>query len=90
MFFQGKYKDFVSRILDGCNFYAEIGIRNLVDKCLLTVSNNKLDMHVLLQHMGWEIVRKQCLKEPGKRSRLWEGEDVSHVLTRNTVSANCT
>ena len=22
----GKYKDFVSRILDGCNFYAEIGI----------------------------------------------------------------
>ena len=89
-FFKGKDKDFVSRILDGCNFYAEIGIRNLVDKCLLTVSNNKLDMHDLLQHMGWEIVREQCLKEPGKRSRLWEGEDVSHVLTKNTVSASCT
>ena len=55
-FFKGKDKDFVSRILDGCNFYAEIGIRNLVDKCLLTVSNNKLDMYDLLQHMGWEIV----------------------------------
>ena len=40
-FFKGKYKDFVSRILDGCNFYVEIGIGSLVDKCLLTVSNNK-------------------------------------------------
>lgn len=86
-FFKGKDKDFVSRILDGCNFYVESGIRVLVDKCLLTVSNNKLDMHDLLQHMGWEIVRGQCLKEPGRRSRLWEGEDIYHVLTRNTVSA---
>ena len=85
-FFKGKDKDFVSRILDGCNFYAESGIRVLVDKGLLTISNNKLDMHGLLQHMGWEIVRKQCLKEPGRRTRLWEGEDVYHVLTRNTVS----
>ena len=85
-FFKGKDKDFVSRILNGCNFYAESGIRVLVDKGLLTVSNNKLDMHDLLQHMGWEIVREQCLKEPGRRSRLWEGEDVYHVFNRNTVS----
>ena len=41
---------------------------------------------MILQHMGWEIVQQQCLKEPGGRSRLWEGEDVSHVLTRNKVS----
>ena len=87
-FFKGKDKDFVSRILNGCNFYAESGIRVLVDKCLLTIKNNNIDMHDLLQHMGWEIVRKQCLKEPGRRSRLWKGEDVHHVLTRNTVSTN--
>ena len=86
-FFKGEDKDFVSRILDGCNFHVESGIRVLVDKCLLTVSNNKLDMNDLIQHMGWEIVRNQCLKEPGRRSRLWEGEDVYDVITKRTVSS---
>ena len=85
-FFKGKEKNFVSRIVDGCFFYAESGIRVLVDKCLFTIKNNKVDTHDLLQLMGWEIVRKQCLKEPGIRSRLWEGEDVHHRRTRNTVS----
>ena len=53
---------------------------------VLTIQNNEVDMHDLLQHMGWEIGCKQCLKEPRRRSRLREREDVHHVLTRNTVS----
>ncbi|CAN6554499.1 unnamed protein product [Malus baccata var. baccata] len=34
--------------------------------------------------MGWAIVRKQCIEEPGRRSRLFIEEDVYHVLTNNT------
>ncbi|KAL6315586.1 hypothetical protein AAG906_000892 [Vitis piasezkii] len=83
-FFKGQDKDFVSRILDGCDFYAESGFRVLRDRCLMTILDNKIHMHDLIQQMGWQIVREQYHKEPGKWSRLWEPNDVSHVLTRNT------
>ena len=48
-FFKGEDKDFVSRILGR---YAEIGIKVLHERCLITISENKLDMHDLLQQMG--------------------------------------
>ncbi|KAJ9675649.1 hypothetical protein PVL29_024531 [Vitis rotundifolia] len=83
-FFKGQDKDFVSRILDGCDFYAESGFRVLRDRCLIIILDNKIHMHDLIQQMGWQIVREQYHKEPGKWSRLWEPNNVSHVLTRNT------
>ncbi|TQD93218.1 hypothetical protein C1H46_021123 [Malus baccata] len=43
-------------------------------------------MHDLLEEMGCEIVRQECMKEPGKRSRLWRYEDVCHVLNHNTAT----
>ena len=81
-FFRGEYKNFVSRILGSD---ADIVIRVLQERCLITISENQLDMHDLIQQMGKEIVRKECLQEPGKRSRLWDPEDVKSVLTSNTV-----
>ena len=66
-FFRGKDKDFVLRILRS---NAMMGIEVLIDRCLLTISENKLDMHDLVQQMGREIVRQEWLKEPEKRSRL--------------------
>ena len=84
-FFKGQDKEFVSRILDGCDFYAKSGFRVLRDRCLITILDNKIHMHDFIQQMGWHIVREQYLKEPGKWSRLWEPRDVFHVLTRNTV-----
>ena len=41
-FFNGEYKDFVTRILDACNFYVESGIQVLSDKCLITILDNKI------------------------------------------------
>ena len=41
-------------------------------------------MHDLLQEMGKEIVRQHS-KEPGKRSRLWNHEDIHLVLTKDMV-----
>ena len=81
-FFRGEGKDFVSRILGS---HADIVIRVLQERCLITISENKLDMHDLLQKMGKEIVRQECPKEPGKRSRLCDPNDVQHVLTEKTV-----
>ena len=77
-FFRGKYKNFVSRILGSD---ANIGIRVLQQRCVITISENKLDMHDLLQQMGREIVRKECPKEARERSRLWDPIDVQSVLS---------
>ena len=83
-FYKGHDKDFVGDILDSCGFFFGIGIRNLEDKSLITISENKLCMHDLLQEMGWEIVRQKS-EVPGERSRLRVNEDINHVLTTNTV-----
>ncbi|KAL6316015.1 hypothetical protein AAG906_015431 [Vitis piasezkii] len=78
-------KDFVTEILASCGFFPDIGIRVLIDKSLIIVSDNKLCMYDLLQEMGWEIVWQESLKYPEKHNRLWIHEDVSAALTRNTV-----
>ena len=85
-FFKGKDKDLVSRILGR---YVDIGIKVLHERCLITISQNKLDMHDLLQQMGQEIVRQKSPKEPGKMSRLWDFNDIDSMLTRNTVRVKC-
>ncbi|KAJ9687367.1 hypothetical protein PVL29_016023 [Vitis rotundifolia] len=82
-FFKGQDKDYVTKLLKSCDFFPKNGIRNLIDKALVTISDNKLCMHDLIQEMGWEIVRQES-KDPGKRSRLWVNDDVIHMLTTNT------
>nr|XP_048324754.1 disease resistance protein RUN1-like [Ziziphus jujuba var. spinosa] len=54
-FFKGYDANFLERILDGCGLFAIIGIQSLIDKTLITIINNKLRMHDLLQEMGREI-----------------------------------
>ncbi|TQD81787.1 hypothetical protein C1H46_032648 [Malus baccata] len=79
-FFTGMSKDYVMKILDGCDLYPEIGITVLQERCLVTVDHNlKLVMHDLLRDMGREIVRSES-SEPGERSRLWHHDDVIDVL----------
>ncbi|KAF5469452.1 hypothetical protein F2P56_013526 [Juglans regia] len=84
-FFKGENVDYVVKILDSCGLNPNIGIKKLMDKCLITIDAcNKFEMHDLLQDMGREIVREESPKEPGGRSRLWYHEDICHVLEENT------
>ncbi|XP_048439829.1 disease resistance protein RPV1-like isoform X1 [Pyrus x bretschneideri] len=85
-FFKGAEKDNATKVLDSCGFYPHTGLRVLIDRALITVSRETLEMHDLLEEMGREIVRQESIKEPGKRSRLWNYEDVHHVLTQNTAT----
>ncbi|TYG96217.1 hypothetical protein ES288_A11G331100v1 [Gossypium darwinii] len=83
-FFNREEKDFVMKVLDGCEFFPDIGIDVLIKKSLLTVNKyNQLRMHDLLQEMGRKIVREKSIDELGKRCRLWEERDVYNVLTTN-------
>ncbi|XP_042960741.1 disease resistance protein RPV1-like isoform X3 [Carya illinoinensis] len=84
-FFKGENVDYVVKILDGCGFCPNIGIKKLMDKSLITIDGHiKFEMHDLLQDMGREIVREESPKEPGGRSRLWYHEDIRHVLEEDT------
>ncbi|TYI58411.1 hypothetical protein E1A91_D11G356100v1 [Gossypium mustelinum] len=88
-FFNGEKRDLVMKVLDGCEFFPDIGIDILIKKSLIKVSddNQRLWMHALLQEMGRKIVEEKCVDEPGKRCRLWKESDVQHVLTKTRESS---
>ncbi|TYH30146.1 hypothetical protein ES288_A01G070600v1 [Gossypium darwinii] len=85
-FFKGENKDMVTKILDGCGFYPDIGIDVLIKKSLITIDeDNKLSMHDLLQEMGRKIVYQESPNEPGKRSRLWEATEAVQGLVIDSI-----
>ncbi|GMY07828.1 TMV resistance protein N-like [Fagus crenata] len=83
-FFNHKDQVSVTEKLVCLDLYPIIGLRVLIDKSLIKLHGNQLWMHDLLQEMGRDIVRQECPKDPGKRSRLWLHEDIHNVLTKNT------
>ncbi|XP_037494417.1 disease resistance protein RUN1 [Jatropha curcas] len=87
-FFNGEDKSYVVKVLEGCGFHADGSLKALVDKCLITILDNKIWMNGLLQKMGRDIVRRQSPRKPGERSRLWDHEDVYRVLEENAATDN--
>ncbi|KAK2975538.1 hypothetical protein RJ640_024416 [Escallonia rubra] len=83
-FFKGEEEDYAKRVLGSFDFYPGIGLRVLVEKSLIVISNGKLQMHDLIQEMGWHIVRQVHPRQPGKYNRLWDPQEVHDVLTQNT------
>ncbi|CAN6582716.1 unnamed protein product [Malus baccata var. baccata] len=83
-FFKGENKDYVLQILRSSTLkVCQDCIEVLVEKAIITIEDNQILMHDLLQTMGKQIVYEESRTEPGKRSRLWDHEDVYHVLTEN-------
>ncbi|GKA96971.1 NB-ARC domains-containing protein [Tanacetum coccineum] len=84
--FIGEDSDFVARILDGCNFFADTNMRVLVDKSLITISSNKsLQMHDLIQIMARAIVCEESIM-PGKQRRLLISSNVDDISGQNKVA----
>ena len=84
--FNGAEIDHIKRVLADSDLDINIGLKNLVDKSLIQVREDTVEMHCLLQEMGKEIIRSQS-KEPGEREFLWDSKDICDVLEDNTVSA---
>ncbi|XP_042487235.1 disease resistance protein RPV1-like [Macadamia integrifolia] len=82
-FFVGKDTELENAIdiFKGCGFNAEKKIKDLTEKSLIKISNdNTLWMHDQLRDMGQAVVQKEDPTNPGKRSRLWDHDDVMAVL----------
>ena len=85
-FFNNQKKDYVLEILDILGLYPIIGLKELTDKSLLKIMDNDVVwMHDLLGEMGRNIVRQECPNDCGRRSRLWNYEDIENVLKKNQV-----
>ncbi|KAI9088067.1 hypothetical protein K1719_030044 [Acacia pycnantha] len=87
-FLKGYESQQIIVLLNSCGFSTIIGLRVLRDKSLITeVSYSRKSvilMHDLIQEMGREIVCEESIDNPGKRSRLWDANDISQVLEHNT------
>ncbi|KAM1031549.1 hypothetical protein ACFX2C_035322 [Malus domestica] len=59
-----------------------------MDNLLQEMGRETIEMHDLLQEMGRKIVQEQGIKDPGKRSRLFNDEDVYRVLRSDTETPN--
>ncbi|XP_034676870.1 disease resistance protein RPV1-like isoform X2 [Vitis riparia] len=87
-FFKGECKDVVLRILDGCKLNPMWNIRVLCDRCLVTIFGNVVQMHDLIQQMGWAIVHEECPGDPNKWSRLWDVDDIYDAFSRHEGMKN--
>ncbi|CAN1167966.1 Disease resistance protein RUN1 [Linum perenne] len=84
-FFEGVETDYATTVLDGCELFAKAGIQDLMDRFVVTISeDNRLKMHPLLREMAREIIRQESLEDPGRRSRVWSHDDAISVLRENT------
>jgi len=84
-FFKDDDKDYVIKQLDAWGFHGASGIEALQQKALITISDNRIQIHDLIREMGCEIVRQESTKYPRKRSRLRDPMEVSDVLKQNLV-----
>ncbi|XP_050218185.1 TMV resistance protein N-like [Mercurialis annua] len=83
-FYKGEDKGYVTKLLHSCGLFPIAGLEVLIEKCFISIFGGKIQMHDLLQEMGRDIVQKESLIEPGKRSRLWIYDDIYHVLTHKS------
>ncbi|KAJ0751791.1 putative TIR domain, P-loop containing nucleoside triphosphate hydrolase [Helianthus annuus] len=82
---KGERKDEAIRILNSCEFNAELGLKVLEERSLITISDTgHLSMHDHIEEMGWNIVRRVDPDEPTRHSRLWNKEEIEDVLHKDS------
>jgi len=86
-FFNDDYEEIVKDILNLSGFHADIGLRVLIDKSLISIEDQMIKMHSLLEELGRKIVQNSSSKDPRKWSRLWSLEQFYDVKMENMVSS---
>nr|XP_017243417.1 PREDICTED: disease resistance protein TAO1-like isoform X2 [Daucus carota subsp. sativus] len=72
-FFVGNDKDDAVYAFKSCDFYPDLGIPVLEERCLITVDEcNRLQMHNLIQDMGRKVARKEFNQGNGRYLRLYQ------------------
>ncbi|KAI3754396.1 hypothetical protein L1987_54179 [Smallanthus sonchifolius] len=97
---KGERIDRAIRLLKSWGFNAQIGLRVLDRKSLITISDTEylgmhdhieemgwkyLGMHDHIEEMGWNIVCRSHPLEPSRHSRLWIKEEIEDMLVNESV-----
>ncbi|KAL5055145.1 hypothetical protein RYX36_035827, partial [Vicia faba] len=82
-FFDMHVEKYVKNVLNCCGFHVDIGLRVLIDKSLISIEDEMIVMHDLLEELGRKIVQENSSKEPGKWRRLWFDEQLYDVILNN-------
>ncbi|CAK8577205.1 unnamed protein product [Lathyrus sativus] len=82
-FFNMHTEKYVKSVLNCCQFHADIGLRVLIDKSLVSTKHGRIVMHNLLQELGRNIVKENTSKEPRKWRRLWFEKQLNDVKLEN-------
>ncbi|KAJ0900149.1 putative P-loop containing nucleoside triphosphate hydrolase, leucine-rich repeat domain superfamily [Helianthus annuus] len=82
--FKGEFKYYAMRVLDACDLHPGIGIKVLVQKSLIKLTDGAFgkkifEMHDLIVEMAHNIVRGEHPKNPEKHSRIWKEEDIAYL-----------
>jgi hypothetical protein len=85
-FFEGEREDYVRRILHACGLQPNIGIPLIAEKSFITIRNQIICMHKMLQELGKQIVKGQHLDKPRFWSRLWLYKDFHRVMMTKMVT----
>ncbi|XP_076930471.1 uncharacterized protein LOC143595314 [Bidens hawaiensis] len=81
---KGEMKEEVIRILESCGFYAQIGLRVLEQKSLITISgNDRVSLHDHVEEMGKGIIRRLHPTKPHRHSRLWIEKEIKDILVKD-------
>ncbi|XP_054816245.1 disease resistance protein RPV1-like [Prosopis cineraria] len=81
-FLKDEITENVIVLLDSYGFHGRSGLRILAVKALITIGYT-VTMHDLIQMMGREIIYQEHIKEPERRSRLWDPDEIHDVLKNN-------
>jgi dephospho-CoA kinase len=85
-FFNHYYEQQLKNILDCCGFHPCIGLRILIDKSLISIIQEKIVMHNLLEELGRKIVQENSSEDPRKWKRLWFHEQLYDAMLYNMVN----
>jgi hypothetical protein len=72
--------DVAQQTLHSYGFFPITAMNVLIDRGIISISEGRIVMHYLLQKTGQEIVRQQSDDDPRNQTRLWNPEEIYHVL----------
>ncbi|XP_039157897.1 disease resistance protein RUN1-like [Eucalyptus grandis] len=82
-FFRGWTRQHTANVLKSCDLETTAGFEILVERSLIRIEFDRLEMHDLIQLMGKDIVNQKWPDDPIRRSRLWLYDDVDEVLSND-------
>ncbi|CAH8354206.1 unnamed protein product [Eruca vesicaria subsp. sativa] len=82
--FKGVNIDNVMQFLEGCGYFPRVGIDVLMDKSLVTVSDDRVQVHNLIYDLGLQII-KDSSEDTEMAYRFVDASNIQSLVEENEV-----